>query len=119
MATDATGTRSVHNTLSTTTVDTVTLQGHWAAVEVVNREVAGGADIWVTIGLATPPPSVPATPAAAANETFIVPAGSSLVIECPNGAVVQPQVKLLGSGNKYSVTGLPRAASNRAQVVTA
>ena len=113
MATDATGTRSVHNTLTGTTVDTVTLQGTWAAVEVVNWDASD--TLWVTVGHQVPGSvglsnaEVPADPVASANETFRVPAGTSLLIPLPNGAPVQPIVKILGDGGDYSVVGHPTA----------
>lgn len=116
MATDISGTRSVYNTLSTVVVDTVTLQGHWAAVEISNREAFGGASLWVTAGKSGD--TLP-TPAALANETFEVPAGGSLVIEMYNGASVNPQVKILGSGNKYGVVGLTASHNLRGIVVPA
>lgn len=102
MATDATGTRSVHNTLTGTTVDTVTLQGYWGAVEVVNREASGGTSLWITVGHEDLDPS---TPVAAANETFEVPAGLAILVDLPNGATVKARVKVLGDGNDYSVIG--------------
>lgn len=105
MATDATGTRSVYNTLSTTVVDTVTLQGHWLSVDISNREAAGGASIWVTLGFAD---HVPADPVALANETFEVPAGTVLTIPLINDTYAQPCIKLVGSGNAYGIVGNPQ-----------
>lgn len=116
MATDATGTRSVYNTLSTTTVDTVTLQGHWVAVEVINREVPGGADLWVTAGKEG---DIVATPSAALNDSYLVPAGTSAVIVIGQGASVRPQVKIIGSGNAYGVVGLSTPDPARATIIPA
>lgn len=110
MATDATGTRSVYNTLSTTVVDTVTLQGHFCAVEVDNQEASGGASLWITVAKAG---DTLADPVAFANETFEVPAGTTNIVEIYNGASVQPQVKVLGSGNKYGVIGLVTSSPTR------
>lgn len=100
MASDATGTRSVHNTLTGTTVDIVTLQGHWGEVEVSNR--VGSDPLWVAVGKEG---DTVADPVAAANETFYVPAGTTLTIPLVNGATVRPLVKILGNDNEYSVVG--------------
>lgn len=102
MATDATGTRSVYNTLTSTTVDTVTLQGHWAAVEILNTDPAD--TLWVTVGTVDVPPG---TPSASLNESFEVPPASTLIVEIQNNATVQPQVKILGDGGAYGVIGHP------------
>lgn len=110
MATDVTGTRSVYNTLSTTVVDDVTLQGHFCAIEVDNQEASGGASLWCTVGKKG---DTLADPVAFANETLEVPAGTTLIIEFYNGASVQPQVKILGSGNKYGVIGMVTANPTR------
>jgi hypothetical protein len=129
MATDTTATFAAHNTLTSTTVDTVTLQGHFSAVEIANREfdaAAGvaGADLWVTLGWKgitgnANSDTVPATPTAALNDAYWVPAGTTLVINVPNHAQVQPIVKILGNGNKYSVTGLQSRDNGRANVLPA
>ncbi len=117
-----TATRSVHAALTTTTVDTVELTGHWGAIEVFNREAAGGADLWVTYRSLdiVPPSAALADPAAAAEETEVVPAGTSVVIAVPSGHVEMPwAVKILGNGNDYSVTGMPCPHERRALVVPA
>lgn len=110
MAADATGTRAVTNTLTGTTVDTVTLQGHWVAVEVVNHDPAEGDTLWVAVGKDG---DTIADPAADANECVPVFPGTSCVILVNQGASCKPKVLILGDGTKYTVVGLSSPAPTR------
>ena len=87
--------RAAHATLVATTVDTVTLTGSYARVEVRNRSTG---DIFLTLD--------GSTPTVAGNETLVVPANS--VGSFPNVAGISAPVtvKLISSGTPaYSVTG--------------
>jgi hypothetical protein len=84
--------RAKHATLSGTTVDTVTVTGAHEEIEVLNR--SGAADLYVTTD--------GSVPVAGADNTDIVPVGTSLVLRASageGGTVVQ----ILGNGNAYSV----------------
>ena len=82
-------------TLSTTTVDTVTLSGRAeTGVRIGNR--SGTAYLFVTVGTTTP-----ADPVAGAAENFCIPAG--LWRDIPFGPITGMIVKVLGNGNDYTV----------------
>lgn len=88
--------RSKHATLTAATVDTVTFQERHPAVEVVNRATTG--DIYFTVD--------GTTPVSAANDTYYVGPGQSIVVDLPH-ASDPDAVKLISAGTPaYSVTGV-------------
>lgn len=90
-------------TLSSTTVDTVTIVGRWRTVEVVNWASVGGADIWFAVG--------GATPTVAGAGCYKVPPQSAMEFEFAGpdeDPGVDRVVKILGNGNDYSVSGVGR-----------
>jgi hypothetical protein len=91
------GNMTVHATLSTTVVDTVTLVGGMTRV-VVSNPVAAAADIYFTVSLTG---TAPVDPVVAANDTYKVPAGKSKSIYARGGVII----KVLGNGNVYDVEG--------------
>lgn len=84
-----------HATLTSTTVDTVTLTGSFQSFEVVNRHATEV--LWVTYGEAAP-----ADPTAGGDDCIFVPAAGVVTLDA-DGKVV---VKILGNGNAYSVQGV-------------
>lgn len=94
-----TGNRCEHATLSTTTVDTVTLNGPISRVTVINRAAAGGTDLAVTISTNG---TAPATPTQQGDDTYWIPAGGGFKTFAAGSGVI---VKVLGNGNAYSVEG--------------
>lgn len=100
MATDATGTKSVTNTLSGTTADTITLQGIWDGVEIHNHDASN--ILWVTFD--------GTTPQADANECESVPPSSVKtfmpMLVGPTASLGHHTIKVVGSGGKYTVTGV-------------
>lgn len=101
-------TRAKHATLSSTTVDTVTISGTYTHVEIVNT--SGSTTIYATVGVGG---STPSDPTAAGDNTFTVPAGTVRTV--PLGGTASPtllenlapiKVKVIGNGNGYSVTGV-------------
>lgn len=90
--------RSAHKTLSGATVDSVRISGGYSSVEVLNRAAGGGADVYFTID--------DSTPVVGADETYIVPAGTSLMVRSSLSSATIETVKLIGNGNAYSVQGV-------------
>ena len=91
----------VNATLSTTTVDTVTLTGKWRVVEVYNRDDAlTGAMMWVTFN--------GEDPVAEAAGCYPVPPGTAFERSVtPNDITGSPEpIKVLGNGNDYTVAGV-------------
>lgn len=87
---------SKHATLAGSTVDTVTFQQRWPAVEVNNRSSSG--DIYFTVDGTAPTP--------AADNTYFVGPGQALVVDLPH-ASDPDSVKLISTGTpSYSVTGV-------------
>ena len=90
-----------NKTLSGTTVDTVSITGGWPAIEVVNRSVSS--ILWAVCG---PPGTTPSDPTAAGDNIEPVQPGERILVHVgqvtPN---VSKIVKVLGSGNDYSVVG--------------
>lgn len=82
--------RSRRLTMDTTLVDTITFEQDWSEVVVTNEDTTEIITV-TTDGT---------TPTAGGDDMFYVPPSSSMVIPM-NGLVV----KLIGSGNVYSVTG--------------
>jgi hypothetical protein len=93
------GAFTVHETLTGTTVDTVTLLSPVTRVTVINRAAPGGADMWVTVSTTG---TAPADPVAAADNTYWVPAGGFKTFHASGTGNI---VKILGNGNAYSVEG--------------
>lgn len=87
--------RSKHATLVAATVDTVTFNQEWRAVEVKNRATSG--DIYFrTDGT---------NPVVGADDTLFLGPGESLVVDFPSGS--PDAVKLISAGTPpYSVTGV-------------
>lgn len=102
MATYTAAGRSIHKTLTANTVDTVTLDNNYGSVEVKNHGTT--ASLYFLVDSA-------ATPAIAADGTYVIDAGEALVVdstadEQTGGATV---VKLISaSAIAYSVTGASR-----------
>lgn len=71
MATDS-ATRSVHNTLSAATADTVTITNDGQAIRIQNRSAS--ATIYYTVGFNA---ATPATAVSAADNTYCLPPGMS------------------------------------------
>lgn len=93
MATD-TATKSVHNTLSGTTADTVTITGY-DVVDVINRDPSN--PLYVRYeGDASPTTAV-----AAADDTDYVAPGGFIRIGAGGGGI-----SIVGNGNAYSVVGV-------------
>ncbi len=95
--------RSVHKTLTGTTVDTITLTGTIKKVAVLNRAAAGAADLSITHGEAG---TTPAAPTALVDDSEFVAPGGFVELNpllSPGDSVV---VKIIGNGNAYSVIGL-------------
>lgn len=88
---DLDATKSVHATLTGTTVDTVTLLQNWDEVEILNR--SGTEPIYFTVN--------GDTPVAEAEDTDIVMAGEAVKVSMDSETV-----KLIGDGNDYSVIGV-------------
>lgn len=94
---------SVHKTLVSTTIDTITLTSARPYIEVANE--TGSSNLYVTAAVGQA--GAPADPVVDASDTGIVYPGTTLEFRLTdaqynNGAVV----KILGNGNKYSVTGV-------------
>lgn len=96
------GVSAVYATLSTTTVDTVTLTGGFVYVEILN--ISGSTPLYYTVAAGA---DVPATPTAAGADTFIVPAGTSDTVSIAAMTVLRNgcTVKIIGNGNSYGVVG--------------
>jgi hypothetical protein len=89
------GAQTQHQTLTASTVDTVTLDGNYDQAEVVNRATSG--DIYWTVN--------GSTPTAGGAGTFITRAGEALKVRAPEGG--QTVVKLISTAAcPYSVTGI-------------
>jgi hypothetical protein len=93
--------KSVHNTLSGTTADLITLgltgvrlQGF----EVQNR--AGSSTVYFTYTMST---KAPATAVSAANNTDQVLAGEALYVDLEGQAADIVTVSIVGSANEYSI----------------
>lgn len=105
MAADATGTKSVTNTLSGTTADTVTLQQWWDDVEVENHDVVN--ELWArTDGTAA---------AADANENTRIGPGQSkklgISVGPAQGDTPAKPISVVGNAGQYTIEGLTAIAS--------
>lgn len=84
-----------HGTLVATTVATVTLDGGFEAIEVVNH---GGGTIYFTVD--------GTTPTVAGDETYAVPSGGFLTVDSSD-RIGTDDVKLISAATPaYSVTAL-------------
>ena len=98
---------AAHATLSSSTVDTVTLtgaamgRGFASSIEVSNETPANGsgaANIYFKVGTSTT-----TSPTVAGNDTYVVLPGQAVQVSTGSGSVV----KLISSGTPaYSVTGV-------------
>lgn len=96
MATD-TAAKAVHNTLSTTVADKVTITGY-DRVAIVNKDASQ--PLYVSWNGT----DTPTTAVAAANDTeYVAPGG---FIEIDAGGTGGGAVSVVGSGNAYGVIGL-------------
>lgn len=95
-----TGKRIVHATLTANTVDTITLDGDYASVEIVNRD--GAAEIYATIDTTT-------APTVGGAGCDVLPAAiGALTVDAP-GYGPATVVQLISAGTPaYTVKGLPR-----------
>ena len=98
--------KAEHQTLSTTTVDTVKLTQFWDHIEVANRD--GDTALYVSQTDSTPT-------SAKAGTTYIGPGETKILRAAQNaggvaGSTSAPchTVYLVGNANPYSVEGLPR-----------
>ena len=98
-----TGKIAVHETLTETVADTITLTGFGNSVTVVNR--GGANEIYFTVGYVNSPPTAAV---ATANDNFVLPeAVCSLTVDAQSGGgnVI---VSINSAGNaEYSVELLP------------
>jgi hypothetical protein len=95
MATDS-ATRSVTNTLTTTTADTVTLTQGWEAIAVTNHDAA---DIVYFRMDGT-------TAVAEADNTYVVLPGKTVIVPGTPNSSGQHVVSVVGDGGKYTVAGV-------------
>lgn len=89
---------SVHNTLSGSTADTITITNPHDQVEVINREAIGGAALYFTIA---PEGVTPTTAVSAADDTVVVPAGQAICVESPGKRGCT--ISIVGVDNDYSI----------------
>lgn len=93
--------RSKTATLSTTTVDTVTLGQPWDRIEVANQSTT--LPLYVTFD--------GTTPTAAGDDCSYVGPSQSIVVRAPQlnsslGTTIWHKVSIIGNGNIYTVEGL-------------
>lgn len=86
---------SVHNALSGTTADTMTITDPHDQVEVLNR---GSVDLFFTIA---PEGVTPVTAVADADGTVVVPPGMAVTVESPGKRGCT--ISIVGDGNEYSI----------------
>lgn len=95
MATDS-AVRSVTNTLSGTTADTVTLTQPWPAISVTNADTVN--DAWVRLdGTAA---------SASADNNSRIPAGSTVILQGSVNDADQMVVSIVGDGGGYTIEGV-------------
>lgn len=90
--------RSTTQTLSTTVLDTVSLMQRWDGVEVEN--ITGSSALAVTVD--------GSTPVLDGDDCYHVEPSQSLKISTSTYLGNSTTVQVIGSGNKYRVTGLGR-----------
>ena len=86
---------SVHNTLSGTTADLITITDPHDRVEILNR---GLSDVFFTIA---PEGITPTTAVADADNTTVVPPGMAIVVESPGKRGCT--ISIVGNGDEYSI----------------
>jgi hypothetical protein len=97
------GVQAASATLSTTTVDTVTLTGKGNLLTVVNRAASDGTTFWITYNATA---GTAATPTAAGDECYPVPPGNGAIsfrIRSVAAVANGLTVKILGDGHAYTV----------------
>jgi hypothetical protein len=103
MAAEA-GINAASATLTTTTVDTITLTGRGTYLSVVNREPTTGTLFWCTTSIAS---GTAATPTAAGDECFPVFPSSATGFRVRSSSAASGGaglvVKILGNGHQYTV----------------
>jgi hypothetical protein len=89
--------RSTHQTLTTTTADSVTLLGTFAKVQIINRHISVPLYAHVNMqgGTAT-------TAVSAADDTYVIPANGALTLKTSGSEF---HASIVGNGNGYSVVG--------------
>ncbi len=93
-----TGVQAKSATLTSTTVDTITLSNNRGnLLTVVNRAAAGGTAFWCTYGPA------PATPTAGGDDCYPVPPDFGSISFRIRPGVAATVVKILGNGHDYTV----------------
>lgn len=95
--------KSVHKTLTSTTVDTVTFDTAWPIIEVINRDDTN--PLWVTSSLTG---TAPSDPTAAGDNTEVVLPGERVAVINSRSATKKAIIKILGNGDPYSVVGSTR-----------
>ena len=90
--------RSVTNTLSSTTADTITLTQRWPAVEITNHDAT--TPLYVRLD--------GTTPVAEADGTTVVPAGATKILKATvsGSDVTGTAVGVVGDGNTYTIEGV-------------
>lgn len=89
--------KAIHKTLTGTTVDVVTLNQLWPAIEVENEDMVN--DVFIT--------QDQTDPVADANNTTRIPPGATKVIKSyPVVGTVTHEVRVLGNGGAYHVEGV-------------
>jgi len=97
------GVQAASATLTTTTVDTVTLTGKGNLITVINREASTETTFWVTYNTVG---GTAVTPTAAGAECYpVAPGNGSISFRVRNVAGVANgrTVKILGNGHAYTV----------------
>lgn len=95
MATDS-AIKSVSNTFTATTADTITLTQAWPAVEITNAD--GVNDMWARMD--------GTTAVALADNNIKIPAGTTKIIGVSMNSAGQHVVSVVGSGGAYTVEGV-------------
>lgn len=91
---------SAVNTLSSTTVDTITFNRKGLGKSLLVTNMTGATTLGVTLG--------GATPVSEGNDSYAVPAGTTLELQNPqDSGTTGPVVKIIGNGNKYAVQLVP------------
>jgi hypothetical protein len=103
------GALSASALLSTTVVDTVTLNSA-PFYKVINRSAA--VELWVTIGDGG---ATPADPTVLAANAYVIPAvvGSTMTVPNNPGSSATTKLKILGNANGYTIIGYPTAEAAR------
>jgi len=98
--------KSIHATLTTTTVDRAQLLQFWDYVEVYNGEASGGDDVYITDDGVTDPVAAAAGTRRVAPGERLMFSPRPLTTTLPDGsAVICHEIRVLGNGGSYSVEG--------------